>query len=92
MIGVSTSTNNGIQTKKYEYQSETAQQDVDQSMKYLNEEEGYHVLKLENEDNVLSYGKESIDEGNVILINIDTTSFGYAITIRKGKGEIDLYE
>lgn len=90
--GTSSSIENGIIKKLYEYQSETASDDISQYKQYLSEKEGYLVVKLENQDNILTYGKESIDEGEIILINIDSTPFGYTINLIKGKGEIDLYD
>lgn len=85
---VSTETSNGVMTKVYEYKSGSSAADIEQYETYLQEQEGFMITSL-NEDGKICYGKNSEDEGQIIIVDIADTRFGFILTIKKGEGSMD---
>lgn len=90
MTGVSTSSQNGVLTKTYEYKSATATSDISQYTVYLIGEN--FVLTDKTDDySQLCFAKESVEPGMILIIQISTTDFGYTINIQKGTGTLSKY-
>lgn len=85
---VSTSNNNGIITKLYEYRSNTSTEDIEQYIAYLTENEGFILTSLNNNQQV--YAKESNDKGKLLLLDITNNGFGFTLTIKKGEGTLTI--
>lgn len=90
--GVSTSTQNGVSAKTYDYKSETSTTDVSQYVTYIVEEEGFIPTILNQQSDQPVYAKESVDEGKILIITIDDTGFGYTLTLQKGEGTLTISE
>lgn len=79
--------------KEYSYSEvENVKEDVIAYGLYLRDEEGYTSLKavdLEEPSGEMQFGKNSVDEGQAVVITIDYREDGYTITMWKTKGEID---
>lgn len=73
---MSTSTEDGVTVKSYEYTSKTGAQDVEQYVAYLTENEG-----VVPDGGV--YVKQSADAGKVLKVEIASTQDGFCLTITK---------
>ncbi len=94
VTGVSTATENGVKTKKITYKSETVQDDLIKYVQYLRNEGGFTLTKdmnLAQMPGTVQLGKESKDEGKLIMMTIDYDTFEYTVTIQKGKGTLTRY-
>lgn len=94
VVSVSTKTSNRITTKTIEYKSDNVQDDLLKYTEYLRNEEGFSLTKdmdLSVIPSTVELGKNSKDTGNLNMMTIDYNSFGYTITIKKGKGTLTMY-
>ncbi len=89
IVSVSTRTANGVTTKEYEYKSSTSASDIEQYEAYLQEQEGFIITTL-NDEKQIFLGKNSADEGKILIVEIVDTHFGYILTIRKGEGGLEM--
>ena len=87
----SSSIENGITTKTYEYRSDSSAADMEQYIKYLREDEDFIVTSVNDNKNDVYYGKNSVEEGRIILVYIDANPFGYTIKLIKGRGELNKF-
>lgn len=92
ITGVSTSTQNGVSSKIYNYKSETSTNDVNQYITYLVEQEGFILTTLNQQSDQTVYAKESVDDGQVLILTIVDSGFGYTITMQKGEGTLTISE
>lgn len=92
MSGVSTSIQNGVSAKTYNYKSETSTNDVSQYVTYLVEDEGFIPTILNQQSDQPVYAKKSVDEGKILILTIVDTGFGYTLTIQKGEGTLTISE
>lgn len=87
--------NDGVHTEHIHYQSESVQQDLNTYVRYLLEEGGFVLTKdmdLNEIPATIQMGKESVDQGEILLLTIDYDVFGYTITVQKGKGTLTIYD
>ncbi len=94
VVSVSSSTSNGVKSKSVEYKSSTAQGDLMKYVEYLVKDEGFVLTKdidLSNVPATAQLGKESKDAGQILIMTIDYTNFGYTITLQKGEGTLTRY-
>ena len=91
ITSVSSSIENGITTKIYEYRSDSSVADIEQYIKYLREDEDFIVTSVNDNKNDVYYGKNSVAEGRIILVYIDANPFGYTIKLIKGRGELNKF-
>ena len=92
--GVSVNTQDGVEQKEYTYKGvEDVTSDVLQYANYLKEKEGFKFTQdydMTRPIGVVQMGKESKDNGKIILVNIHYSLGGYSIIIEKGAGRIDV--
>lgn len=91
VTSVSTGIKDGVQTKTVHYQSDSVQSDLVTYVQYLRGEAGFELIKdmdLTQTPSTVQMGKESEDPGEILILTIDYDSFGYTITIQKGKGTL----
>lgn len=94
ITSVSTSTFNGITTKEMELKSSSVQEDLSEYIKYLKSNEQFYLLKemdLSILPGTIQIAKESIEENQIIIMDIEYDSSGYTIKIRKGEGTLTIY-
>lgn len=94
VVSTSTEISNGITTKRIEYKSDSVQEDLLKYIEYLRNEESFYLTKNMNLSTIpstIELGKNSKDNGQLIMMTIDYNSFGYTITIQKGKGTLTMY-
>lgn len=94
VVSVSTKASNGVTTKTIEYKSDTVQDDLLKYTQYLRNEGGFALTKdmdLREIPSTVQLGKNSNDDGKIVLMTIDYNSFGYTITIQKGEGTLNRY-
>lgn len=90
VTGVSTGTDNGVQYKQYTYQSALVEDDLAIYTNYLREN-GWLVTKdydLTTGKGEAQLAKESVDDGNILIISIAFDSGEYAIRFNKLEGEL----
>jgi hypothetical protein len=98
VTGISTATENGVQTKVYSYSTDPddgtqAANDIAAYWNYISENDGFLSLVsfdgLPYEGGVeLRFAKESVDGGKIIIMDIDYNAKGYTVTITKGEGTL----
>jgi len=98
VTGVSTATNNGVQTKEYTYTTDPADEtqaanDIAAYWNYIHANDGF--LSLVDFDSLpyagdveLRFAKNSVDEGKIIIMDIEYNTKGYTITLTKGEGTL----
>ncbi len=94
VVSVSTSTSNGVREKSIEYKSSTVQKDLSKYVEYLVKEDNFILtqdMDLSKIPASVQLGKESKDAGQIMIMTIDYTTFGYTITIQKGEGTLTRY-
>ena len=78
-------------TKTVEYKSDSVQDDLIKYVEYLRTDAGFSLIKemdLSVVPSTVQLAKESVDEGQVIIIIIDYTLNGYTIKLTKGEGTL----
>ena len=88
VTSVYTGIKNGITTKTVEYKSDSVQDDLIKYVEYLRTDAGFSLIKemdLSVVPSTVQLAKESVDEGQVIIIIIDYTLNGYTIKLTKGE-------
>ena len=91
VTSVYTGIKNGITTKSVEYKSDSVQDDLIKYVEYLRTDAGFSLIKemdLSVVPSTVQLAKESVDEGQVIIIIIDYTLNGYTIKLTKGEGTL----
>ena len=91
--GVSTGTENGVRYKQYTYETETMLDDLLTYYSYLSEH-GWVVTKdfnLNDGSGEMQLGKESADEGKILIISVDFTPSRYAVRINKLDGTLTMH-
>lgn len=91
VTSVYTGIKNGITTKTVEYKSDSVQDDLIKYVEYLRTDAGFSLIKemdLSVVPSTVQLAKESVDEGQVIIIIIDYTLNGYTIKLTKGEGTL----
>ena len=91
VTSVYTEIKNGITTKTVEYKSDSVQDDLIKYVEYLRTDAGFSLIKemdLSVVPSTVQLAKESVDEGQVIIIIIDYTLNGYTIKLTKGEGTL----
>ena len=91
VTSVYTGIKNGITTKTVEYKSDSVQDDLIKYVEYLRTDAGFSLIKemdLSVVPSTVQLAKESVDEGQVIIIIIDYTLNGYTIKLNKGEGTL----
>lgn len=95
VTGVETGTKNGVKTKSYTYESDTAFDDLRLYAHYLQEEAGY--MLIEDMDLNVSPGSTQLavvskDEGQVVIVRLDydTAKGVYVVTLVKGEGTLTI--
>lgn len=91
IVRVATKTSNGVTAKTYEYRSETCMEDINTYIMYLVESEEFKVLQVGATTDDVVYAKESVDDGDVIFVQVEIFDSGYTIMTGKGQGEIQPY-
>lgn len=94
ITSINTNINNGLTTKKIEYQSSTTKEDLTKYVQYLRNDGDFILTKnmdLSVSPSTVQLSKESNDYGEILMMTIDYDSFGYIITIQKGKGTLTKY-
>lgn len=93
-VGVESSVQGGIVTKKTEYTSDTVVEDLNQYITYLREDEGYLLTRdcdLSYSPGIVYLAKESVDEGKLLYITIEYDLSGYTVIYQKGNGTLQRY-
>jgi hypothetical protein len=91
VTGVESSTDNGVKVKQYTYASTSVFDDLLQFVTRLREE-GWLVtqdIDLEVVPGAGELGKNSVDEGQIVLVDFSYDESGYTIKISKGEGTIE---
>jgi hypothetical protein len=91
VTGVETSTDNGVKVKQYTYASTSVFDDLLQFVTKLRED-GWLVTRdidLEVVPGTGELGKNSVDEGQIVLVDFSYDESGYTIKISKGEGTIE---
>jgi len=101
MNGISAETKNGVQTNIYEYLTDPndntqAANDVAVYFQYLLDNDGFLSMKAFNglpyEGGVeMQFAKSSVDEGKIIILDIEYNEKGYTLTFTKGTGTLNEY-
>lgn len=95
LSSVSTSIENGITKKEYKYTDvENVNTDIYKYIIYLMDNKGYintTDYDLSKATGTLQLGATSVDEGQLVLIDIDYSLKTYTITITKGEGTLTIY-
>lgn len=92
VTGVETSTNNGIKVKQYSYSSTSVFDDLWAYASMLMED-GWLVtqdIDLNVVPGTGELGRNSVDEGQILLLFFSYEENGYTIRITKGEGTIDI--
>ena len=99
MNSISTATKNDVQTNIYGYLTDPddntqAANDVAAYFQYLLDNEGFLSLKafdgLPYAGGVeMQFAKKSVDEGKIIILDIDYNEKGYTLTFTKGVGTLE---
>ena len=80
----------GEVTLKYEYKSDTAVEDVQKYIDYLLDKEGFHTVEHDIDfDNVPGeavVGKDSSDDGSIIVLRVKYEKSAFTVTIEKFEG------
>ncbi len=88
---VSTSVKNGIHSKSYTYQSSSVQEDLVSYVEYLRGEGGFSLtddMDLSKFPATVRMAKQSVTQGEIIVLSIDYTDSEYTVTLQKGAGSI----
>ena len=91
---VSSEIKNGITVKTMEFTSDSVQEDLLKYVEYLRENEQFYLTRdmdLAIIPGTIQLGKASIEEKNLIIMNIEYSAFGYVIELQKGEGTLNLY-
>ena len=99
---IETGIDDGIQTNTYGYKTDPedptqAAEDLAVYFKYLQNNEGFVSMKafsgLPYEGGVeIQLAKNSVDEGKIIILDIEYDATGYTLTFTKGKGTLEINE
>jgi hypothetical protein len=92
VTGVESSTDNGVKVKQYSYSSDSVFDDLLQYVITLRED-GWLVtqdIDLDVVPGTGELGKNSVDEGRVVLVFFSYDDSGYTIKISKGEGTIEI--
>lgn len=91
LVGISNKTINGATGKTYEYKSEMPNEDLEIYMGYLMEKEDFKVLNIGAADDQMTFAKESVNDGEIIIVQPYISEDGYKIMYGKGEGKIQPY-
>lgn len=89
--GVGTGVENGVTTKRYQYESDTVQDDLITYTQYLLNEAGFILtqdMDLTVAPSTVQCAKQSVEEGQVIVMTIEYDLNGYTIIMQKGTGTL----
>lgn len=92
---VSTKNSTGVKTKSVHYESDSVQEDLIAYVQYLREEADFNLtqdMDLRNIPSMVQMGKQSEDSGEILMLTIEYDTFGYTITLQKGKGTLTFYD
>ncbi|MDR0851129.1 MAG: hypothetical protein LBN36_01405 [Clostridiales Family XIII bacterium] len=99
IVGVSSATENGIKKKAYEFGVKGSGQgmEVYEYFTYLIDNDDFiFVTNFEDfhdpEGEGIQVARQSVDEGKVIIVQIDYDESGYTVTLAVAKGEFNLFE
>ena len=93
VTNVETSISNGVQEKRYTYQSDSVTDDLAQYTQSLRNN-GWVVTQsydLSSTPGTAELGKLSADSDKILLLSISYTGSDYTIKITKGEGTLNLY-
>lgn len=92
VTGVEATIKDEVITKRYNYASNSVFDDLLTYITTLREDEGWLVTRdfnLETVPGSAELGKESADEGQILLMTLSYDDSGYELTIVKGEGSIE---
>lgn len=95
VVGVETSISNGVPSKQYTYSSTSVFDDVFAYIKVLVEQEGWLIIKdynLNVTPGSAQFGKQSNEEGKILILTIDYEDTEYVVKIMKTEGTLELKE
>ncbi len=88
---VGKSIENGVSTHTVTYISDTVQEDMIAYTQYLRNEGGFTLtedMDLTKAPGRVQMAKQSVDEGEILIITIDYTAKDYTVTLQKGVGTL----
>lgn len=88
VVKISTETSGGVITKNIKYKSDSSDTDITKYISYLIENEGFITTTLNDDKEGIVLGKESVDTGEIILVDVKMNEQGYTLFLIKGKGTL----
>ena len=90
-VGTGKAIEKGVSSKYVEYVSDTVQEDMIAYTQYLRNEGGFTLVQdmdLTKVPGIVQLAKQSVDEGEIMIMTIEYTLNSYTVTLQKGVGTL----
>lgn len=94
VVSASTEIKNGVTIKIMEFESDSVQEDLLKYVLHLRESEDFYLtndMDLSIIPGTIQMAKQSVEDNQIVMLNIEYSAFGYIIEIQKGEGTLNLY-